>query len=99
MPLFEPVHGAAPTIAGEGTANPTGALLSMAMLLEHGLKRPELGRAVEASVEAALKTTRTPDIGGNATTGEFTTAVLEHLAWARWAHEEQQDDRATAWAV
>ena len=64
--LYEPVHGSAPDIAGRGIANPTGALLTVALMLEHALGRPDLGRAVEHSVFGALREVRTPDIGGNA---------------------------------
>jgi 3-isopropylmalate dehydrogenase len=83
-PLFEPVHGSAPEIAGRGAANPTGAILSVALLLEYALERPDLGRAVTEAVAAALRDTRTPDIGGSATTAEFGRAVQQHLAWTRF---------------
>lgn len=52
--LFEPVHGSAPDIAGQGIANPYGAILTAAMLLRHGLELAEEASAVEAAVEAAL---------------------------------------------
>ena len=52
--LFEPVHGSAPDIAGKGIANPLATFLSVALMLRHGLDRPELADAVEAAVEAAL---------------------------------------------
>jgi 3-isopropylmalate dehydrogenase len=79
-PLFEPVHGSAPDLAGRGVANPTGAILSVALLLEYALQRPDLARAIEAAVVAALRDTRTADIGGNATTSEFTQCVRRRLA-------------------
>jgi 3-isopropylmalate dehydrogenase len=97
--LFEPVHGAAPDIAGRGIANPTGALLTTAMLLEYGLGRPDLGQAVEASVFAALKEVRTPDIGGNGTTAEFTKAVHKHLSWSRWAVTPEDERTGAEWGV
>lgn len=78
-PLFEPVHGSAPTIAGRGIANPVGAILSVAMMLEYALSRPDLARAIEAAVTSTLTVTRTPEIGGTATTDEFTSRVLWHL--------------------
>ena len=81
--LYEPVHGSAPDLAGKGVANPTGAILSAAMLLEYTLQRPDLARAVEAAVVQALSDTRTPDVGGNATTEEFTAAVRRHLELPR----------------
>jgi 3-isopropylmalate dehydrogenase len=74
--IYEPVHGSAPDIAGTGKANPTAMLRSVALLLEHGLGRPEEARALDAAVDQALETTPTPDLGGSATTGEFSDAVL-----------------------
>lgn len=84
-PLFEPVHGSAPALAGRGAANPTGALLSVAMMLEHAFKRPDVARLVETAVGAALREARTPDIGGSATTTELTGLVHRHLDWLRYA--------------
>jgi 3-isopropylmalate dehydrogenase len=74
--IFEPVHGSAPDIAGKGIANPAAMLRSVALMLEHGLGRPEEACALDAAVDRALETTPTPDLGGTATTGEFTDAVL-----------------------
>ena len=74
--IFEPVHGSAPDIAGKGIANPAATLRSVALLLEHGLGRPEEARALDAAVNRALETTPTPDLGGSATTGEFADAIL-----------------------
>jgi 3-isopropylmalate dehydrogenase len=82
-PLFEPVHGSAPAIAGRGIANPTGAMLSVAMLLEHALRRSDLARLVESAVRGALREAQTPDIGGSATTAEFTALVHRHLGFLR----------------
>jgi 3-isopropylmalate dehydrogenase len=77
--LFEPVHGSAPDIAGQGIANPAAMLRSTALLLEHGLGRPAEARALEAAVDAALETTPTPDRGGSATTQAFAAAVVAQL--------------------
>ena len=78
--LFEPVHGSAPDIAGQGVANPLAMVLSAAMLLRHGLERPAEADAVERAVEQALAGgLRTPDLGGSATTREAVDAVLQHL--------------------
>lgn len=52
--LYEPVHGSAPDIAGQGKANPLAAIMSVAMLFEHSAKRPELGAAINAAVEEVL---------------------------------------------
>ena len=78
--VFEPVHGSAPDIAGEGIANPLAMILSAAMMLRHGLAREEAAAAVESAVDRALDGgLRTTDLGGNATTAEATEAVLEEL--------------------
>ena len=76
--LFEPVHGSAPDIAGKGVANPCGAILSAAMMLEH-LGYPEEARRVEDAVRRALAAGRTPDAGGTLSTGEFTALVVAGL--------------------
>jgi 3-isopropylmalate dehydrogenase len=61
--VFEPVHGSAPDIAGKGIANPLATFLSVALMLRHGLERPEQALAVEAAVDAALRRgLRTPDL-------------------------------------
>jgi 3-isopropylmalate dehydrogenase len=93
--LFEPVHGSAPDIAGQGVANPLATFLSVAMMLRHGLDRPSDADAVEGAVEGALwRGLRTPDLASpDATsppisdlppevevgTEEMTDAVLEAL--------------------
>jgi len=77
--LFEPVHGTAPDIAGQGVANPAATIVSAAMLLEH-LGYDEAGADVHAAVEAVLADgPRTPDLGGDASTEDVTAAVLERL--------------------
>jgi 3-isopropylmalate dehydrogenase len=77
--LFEPVHGTAPDIAGEGVANPTAAMLSAAMLLEY-LDHDGAGERVREAVEETLASgPRTPDLGGDATTGDVTDAVLSRV--------------------
>lgn len=78
--LFEPVHGSAPDIAGQGIANPLAMFLSAAMLLRHGLRLESEAAAVESAVQRALEDgLRTPDLGGSAGTSEATRAVLAHL--------------------
>ena len=78
--LFEPVHGSAPDIAGQGVANPLAMFLSAAMLLRHGLALEREATAVESAVEGALEAgLRTPDLGGDAGTAEAARAVLENL--------------------
>ena len=77
--LFEPVHGTAPDIAGEGVANPTAAVLSAAMLVEY-LGYVGEGERVRDAVESVLSDgPRTGDLGGDATTDEVTAAVIDRL--------------------
>ncbi|MEN3280544.1 MAG: tartrate dehydrogenase/decarboxylase / D-malate dehydrogenase [Solirubrobacteraceae bacterium] len=78
--LYEPVHGSAPDIAGQGVANPTACLLSAAMLLED-LDAPVGAAAIRAAVGTALADAhaRTPDLGGEATTVVFADRVLRAL--------------------
>ena len=78
--LYEPVHGSAPQIAGQGVANPAGMLRSTALLLRHGLARAGDADAVDAAIDATLADVRTPDLGGTATTREVGDAVLRRLA-------------------
>ena len=76
--LFEPVHGSAPDIAGKGVANPCGAILSAAMMLDHlGLARE--AQRVEDAVRAALAVGATPDAGGRLGTDAFAAEVVANL--------------------
>jgi 3-isopropylmalate dehydrogenase len=78
--LFEPVHGSAPDIAGQGVANPLAMFLSAALMLRHGLRLASEAAAVESAVDSALEAgLRTHDLGGDASTELATRAVLEHL--------------------
>lgn len=77
--LYEPVHGSAPDIAGKDLANPTGTLLSAAMMLRFGLKAPAAADALETAVRAALAQNPTRDLGGTRGTRAFTDAVIQHL--------------------
>lgn len=77
--LYEPIHGSAPDIAGRGIANPVGTMLSAALMLRHGLGQELAASALEASVQAALEAGPTVDLGGTATTAEFTAAVIARL--------------------
>jgi 3-isopropylmalate dehydrogenase len=78
--MFEPVHGSAPDIAGQGSANPLAMFLSAAMLLRHGLALENEAAAVESAVQGALNAgLRTADLGGAAGTAQATQAVLAHL--------------------
>ena len=77
--IFEPVHGSAPDIAGRGIANPAGMLRSTALMLEHGLGRPDAATVLDAAVGRAIASTPTQDLGGRATTAEFADAVVVGL--------------------
>jgi 3-isopropylmalate dehydrogenase len=76
--LFEPVHGSAPDIAGQGIANPLATFLSAAMMLRHGLDRPEEADRIEAAVDAVLERgLRTPDLAATGETPIGTDAMTE----------------------
>ncbi len=78
--IYEPVHGSAPDIAGNGIANPIGTILSAAMMFEFSFARPNLARRIEAAVNTALESgCRTPDLGGKTTSAEMTDTVLKAL--------------------
>ncbi|WP_331233122.1 isocitrate/isopropylmalate family dehydrogenase [Natronorarus salvus] len=77
--LFEPVHGTAPDIAGEGRANPTAAILSAALMLSH-LGYDDGADRVESAMTGVLSDgPRTPDLGGEAGTEDVTEAVVSRL--------------------
>ena len=79
--MFEAVHGTAPDIAGKGIANPTGLMLSAAMLLDHVDQR-EAAERLRKGIYAALgdASTRTGDLGGKANTAQYTDAVIRAMA-------------------
>jgi 3-isopropylmalate dehydrogenase len=82
--LYEPVHGSAPDLAGQNTANPAGAILSAALMLRHSFGLPEAAAAIELAVEAALTRgllTRdlVPAGAAFASSSQFTAAVVDGL--------------------
>ncbi|RZM25994.1 MAG: 3-isopropylmalate dehydrogenase, partial [Sphingomonas sp.] len=78
--LYEPIHGSAPDIAGQGKANPCAAILSAAMMLRHSLDMPEAADRIEAAVAAAIMGgARTPDLGGSLSTAAMGDAVLAQI--------------------
>ncbi|GAA5175399.1 tartrate dehydrogenase [Modicisalibacter zincidurans] len=81
--LFEPVHGSAPDIAGQGIANPIGQIWCGAMMLEH-LGEIEAGKAIVGAIEAVMQRSDpsviTPDLKGNGTTETLGRAIAEALA-------------------
>lgn len=79
--LYEPIHGSAPDIAGQGIANPVAAILSLAMALQWSLGRADLGDRLFTAVDTALTAgARTRDLGGSLTTAQMGDAVLAQLA-------------------
>lgn len=80
--MFEPVHGSAPDIAGQGIANPIGQIWSGAMMLEH-LGETQAAAAILKAIETVLSdpsAPRTPDLGGKATTREVGAAIAAEVA-------------------
>jgi len=78
--MFEPVHGSAPDIAGQGIANPIGEIWSAAMMLDH-LGQPEAAANIVSAIETVIRDSdvKTPDMGGNANTQELGQAVVDAL--------------------
>jgi isocitrate dehydrogenase (NAD+) len=78
--VFEAVHGSAPDIAGKGIANPTALMQSAALMLSY-LGEEEAARKLQAAIEWVYAANRhlTADVGGSASTAEFTDAVIERL--------------------
>jgi 3-isopropylmalate dehydrogenase len=77
--IFEPIHGSAPDIAGQGIANPAAMLRSAALMLEYGLGLPAESKLLEDAVGTALRDAPTVDLGGSASTSEFGDAVVAFL--------------------
>src|SRR6202050_5341690 len=79
--IFEAVHGSAPDIAGKGIANPTGLLLAAAMMLDQ-CKLPKMAHRLRTAIGDTLNAdrVRTRDLGGSATTAEFTEALIKRIA-------------------
>ena len=78
--LYEPIHGSAPDIAGQGIANPISLILSVAMMLRDSFGRYEDAKRIENAVEASLAVgILTRDLGGQASTKEMTEAIIERL--------------------
>ncbi len=78
--VYEPIHGSAPDIAGQGVANPVGAILSAALLLRHSLQLESEALAIEAAIDQVLRDgPRSRDLGGTAGTAAVLAAVLVAL--------------------
>jgi isocitrate dehydrogenase (NAD+) len=78
--IFEAVHGSAPDIAGQGIANPSAQMLAAAMMLDH-IGETAAGNRLRRALETALvkDNVRTKDLGGSATTADFTRAVVKRV--------------------
>ncbi len=78
--LYEPIHGSAPDIAGQGKANPIGAILSAAMMCRFSLGAGEMAAAIESAVERTIADgLTTPDIGGSLSTMAVAEAVADRV--------------------
>ena len=78
--LYEPIHGSAPDIAGQGIANPIGMILSAAMLLRYSLKLEREAAVVETAVDDAIASgCRTADLGGKLTTRQMAEEIIRRL--------------------
>ena len=78
--LYEPIHGSAPDIAGQGKANPCAAILSAAMMLRHSLGQPAAADRIQGAVARAIRDgARTADLGGTMSTAAMGDAVLAAL--------------------
>lgn len=79
--MYESTSGSAPDIAGQGIANPIGMILSVGMMFEYSLARPDLAKALEQAAEQALADgIMTRDLGGTADSSSITDAILERLS-------------------
>jgi 3-isopropylmalate dehydrogenase len=78
--LYEPIHGSAPDIAGQGIANPVGTILSVALMLRYSLKLEREAQCLEQAVDDAITNgARTADLGGSLNTGQMTDEIIEFL--------------------
>lgn len=79
--IYEPIHGSAPDISGQGIANPIGTILSVAMLCRYSLRLPKEADAIEKAVEIVLDSgVRTKDLGGETGTKRWATRLLPSLS-------------------
>jgi 3-isopropylmalate dehydrogenase len=80
MGLYEPIHGSAPDIAGQGIANPIGTILSAALMLRYSLRLEEEAVAIERAVDQTITNgARTADLGGTLTTRQMTDEIIKNL--------------------
>ncbi|MGQ7372471.1 3-isopropylmalate dehydrogenase [Streptococcus suis] len=78
--LYEPIHGSAPDIAGQGIANPVSMILSVAMMLEESFDLQVAGKIIRQAVEQTFdKGILTKDLGGSAMTSQMTAHIIEEI--------------------
>jgi 3-isopropylmalate dehydrogenase len=78
--LYEPIHGSAPDIAGQGIANPIGTILSTALMLRYSLQLEDAAQKIEGAVEKAVASRQlTRDLGGSLSTEQMADAIISHL--------------------
>jgi 3-isopropylmalate dehydrogenase len=78
--LYEPIHGSAPDIAGQGLANPAAAILSLAMAVRHSFDDERTAERIERAVETAIEGgARTRDLGGDLSTAQMGRAIVDAL--------------------
>jgi 3-isopropylmalate dehydrogenase len=78
--LYEPIHGSAPDIAGQGIANPIGTILSAALMLRYSLKLEKEAVSIEEAVDQTITNgARTADLGGTLTTRQMTDEIIKHV--------------------
>ena len=78
--LYEPIHGSAPDIAGQGIANPISMILTVAMMLRESFNETEGAELIENAVDKTLNQgILTRDLGGQASTAEMTAAIISNL--------------------
>ena len=98
--LYEPIHGAAPDIAGKGHRQPDRRDPDRRDDARARVPAAADGaRGGEGHGDAALREVRTPDIGGDATTDQLTEAVLRHLSWSRWSNDTEEEPVGAEWGV
>ncbi|NTU63605.1 MAG: 3-isopropylmalate dehydrogenase, partial [Chloroflexi bacterium] len=78
--LYEPIHGSAPDIAGQGIANPIGTILSAALLLRYSLKLEKEAQSIEQAVDTVITDgCRTADLGGSLKTAQMADEIIKRL--------------------
>ncbi len=78
--LYEPIHGSAPDIAGQGIANPVGTILSSALMLRHSLRQEVEAASIERAVDESItQGARTVDVGGKLSTRQMADQIIERL--------------------